>query len=61
VREVLLAQSAPKIPSVQDEVAGCSEQPLMEVAQVLRRTWDDRGATVPAPKMDDLVCAHNLF
>jgi hypothetical protein len=35
VREVLPAQSAPQIPSAQDAVAGVTEQPLMEVAQVL--------------------------
>jgi hypothetical protein len=33
----------------------------MEVAQVLRSTWDDKGATAPAPKMDEVVCAHNFF
>jgi hypothetical protein len=36
-------------------VAGAIQQPLMEVAQ------DDNGPTVPAPKMDEVVCAHNFF
>jgi hypothetical protein len=58
---VLPAQSAPQIPSAQDAVAGVTEQPLMEVAQVLRSTWDDGGATAPAPKMDEVVCTHNLL
>jgi hypothetical protein len=25
------------------------------------RTWDVKGATAPAPKMDEVVCAHNFF
>lgn len=45
VREVLLAQSAPKISSAQDAVAGCHRATFNEVAQVLLSTWDDRGAT----------------
>ena len=38
-----------------------TEQPLIEVSQVLWSTWDDRGATAPALKMDDVVCAHNFL
>jgi hypothetical protein len=33
----------------------------MEVAQVLRSTWDDKGGMVSAPKMDEVVCAHNFL
>ncbi len=36
-------------------MAGAIQQPLMEVAQ------DDNGPTVLAPKMDEVVCAHNFF
>ena len=56
VREVLPVRSAPQIPSAQGRSGwgdtfngGCPG------------TWDDRGATVPALKIDDMVCAHNLF
>jgi hypothetical protein len=42
-------------------VAGVIQQPLMEVAQVLGSTRDDNGPTVPAPKMDEVVCAHNFL
>jgi hypothetical protein len=38
-----------------------TEQPSMEVAQVLRSTWDNRGVTALAPKRDKMVCAHNFF
>jgi hypothetical protein len=61
VRDVLPARSAPQIPSAQDAAAGCHRATLMEVGQVLGSTWDDRGATAPAPKMNDVVCAHNFF
>lgn len=40
-----------------------AENACGRVAQVLQRTRDDEGATVPAPapKMDEVVCAHNFF
>jgi hypothetical protein len=30
-------------------------------AQVLQSTRDDKGDTASAPKMDEVVCAHNFF
>jgi len=30
---------------------------VMEVAQVLQSTQDNKGATAPAPKLDNVVCA----
>ncbi len=41
-------------------MAGAIQQPLIEVAQVLRSTRDDNGPTAPAPKMDEVVCAHKF-
>jgi hypothetical protein len=47
-RDVLPVRSAPQIPSAQDAVAGCHRATLMEVAQVLRTTWDNGGNTASA-------------
>jgi len=29
--------------------------------ELFRGTWDDKGATALAPKMDMVVCAHKFF
>ena len=47
VRKVLLAQSSLKLPSAQDAVA-------------CHRVTFNRGCA-PAPKWDDMACAHNFF
>ena len=58
VREVLPARSAPQILRAQDAVAGCQRATFNGGCPGTSETWD---ASAPAPKMDDVVCAHNFF
>jgi len=64
IREVLPPQPAPqKVHRTQ--WLSVMQQHLTEVPScpgtVLQSTRDDKGATTSAPKMDQVVCAQNLF
>jgi hypothetical protein len=61
---VLPPRSASQILSEEDKVAGCPIAAFNEVPRYCRvhgMTKGVRVTWVTAPKMDEVVCAHNLF